>query len=258
MNRLVDWRGVEFDIELLDIQQLNDRLFEGQFDVAKTSFHAAFAVGGPKPLFCLAVQRSGLGSDRCCWQARRTTNRPTRSKLCFAPENTRPLRYFFQLFYPRTARIEHCVFSDIMPRLQSDAADFGVCIHEGRFTWQQQGLHLVEDLGTRWESETQSPLPLGGLVARRSLDDEIVARVQAVVHESLLFSLADPKAALPSMRKYAQEFDDDVLMQHVHLYVNDWTVDLAAEGRQSLTTLSQMAQSVGIGSPANELEVWSE
>jgi 1,4-dihydroxy-6-naphthoate synthase len=105
---------------------------------------------------------------------------------------------------------------------------------------------LVEDLGTRWESETRCPLPLGGILAATQLGEDLLMMVQAVIHDSLLYSLANRACALPTMRKYAQEFDDRVIMQHVDLYVNDWTVDLGDIGRDSLRELSKRAQSIGL------------
>jgi 1,4-dihydroxy-6-naphthoate synthase len=159
------------------------------------------------------------------------------------------------LFYGETTRVEQVVFSDIMPRLVRGEADFGVCIHEGRFTWQQHGLTLIDDLGSRWENETGSPLPLGGLVASRGLGPEVTATVQEVIHDSLQYARRQPAAALPTMRRYAQELGDDVLMQHVELYVNDWTVDLGEGGRQALATLSKWAAAAGIGS-GQPLEVF--
>ena len=245
MNREVDWRGLEFDIALMDIQELNDRLFAGELDVAKTSFHAAVlladrygvlqsgsALGfGVGPLL-LSRANGLLPSDS------------TQLTLCPGEHTTAAL--LFKLFYGGTTRVEQVVFSEIMPALKSGEADFGVCIHEGRFTWQDQGLGLVEDLGVRWERETNCPLPLGGLVAAKTLERETVCRVQGVVRDSLEFALADPAIALPSMRKYAQEFDDDVLMKHVELYVNDWTVELGEVGRAALETLAQRAAKVGV------------
>ena len=148
----------------------------------------------------------------------------------------------FHLFYHRATRVEHVVFSDVMPRLRDGSADFGVCIHEGRFTWQDEGLSLVEDSGTRWEREMRVPLPLGGLLARRTLREAQLAAVQAIVQESLQLAIADPASALPQMRRHAQAFDDQVLMQHVDLYVNDWTVDLGQPGRRALAALSPRRQ----------------
>jgi 1,4-dihydroxy-6-naphthoate synthase len=155
--------------------------------------------------------------------------------------------FLFSLFHPQSTRVEQVVFSDIMPRLEQRSADFGVCIHEGRFTWRERGLHLVEDLGTRWETETGSPLPLGGIVARRTLSHDVIAAVQQAIHESLMLALAAPESALPTMRAHAQEFDDRVLMQHVDLYVNKWTRDLGEVGGRALAEFSARAAAAGFG-----------
>ena len=182
--------------------------------------------------------------------------RPTRpDQLTLCPGRHTTAALLFALFFPQTTPVEHVVFSEIMPRLRAHTADFGVCIHEGRFTWQQQGLWLVEDLGARWESETGCPLPLGGIVANRRLPHETITTVQQVIYESLLFARADRNAALPTMRAHAQEFDDRVLMQHVDLYVNDWTVDIGVVGSQALAELSARAASVGLGK-GGRLEVF--
>jgi len=144
-----------------------------------------------------------------------------------------------------------------MPDLKRGKADFGVCIHEGRFTWQNEGLGLVEDLGTRWEQETSCPLPLGGIVARRTLSPDKIATVQAVIHDSLQIALSDPGLALPTMRAHAQEFDDAVLMQHVKLYVNDWTINLGDVGKNALSQLSRRARAIGlVAADGPELEIF--
>jgi len=257
MDRQVDWRGLEFQIELLDIQALNDRLFLGDFDVAKTSFHAALLLADKTVVLPSGSAIGfGVGPLLLAAQPDSTPIAPDQVALCPGKHTTAAL--LFRLFYANTARVEHSVFSEIMPRLQNGTADFGVCIHEGRFTWREAGLSLVEDLGTRWEAETKSPLPLGGLVAARSLPDDTISRVQQVISDSIEFGLGDRDATLPTMRKYAQEFDDKVLMQHVDLYVNQWTRELGEPGAAALDKLSQMAKEIGLqardGSP---LQIWN-
>ena len=111
------------------------------------------------------------------------------------------------------------------------------------------------DLGTRWEMETACPLPLGGIVASRQLPAETIAVVQRVIHDSLALALHDRDAALPTMRTHAQEFDDRVLMQHVDLYVNDWTIDLGPTGARALDELSARAASLGLA--GGRLEVFA-
>ncbi len=264
MTRAVDWRGLDFEIELIDIQQLNERLFNAEFDVAKTSFHAAAlladkttvlpsgsALGfGVGPLLLSAVSNSPAPAELVS-----SSSGAPRVTLCPGEHTTATL--LFKLFHADTAEIRHVVFSEIMPMLQRGEADFGVCIHEGRFTWEQNGLGMIEDLGVRWESETNLPLPLGGIVAQRTLPTSTIAAVQEVIHESLEYGLANRDETMPTMRKYAQEFDDDVLLQHVELYVNKWTIDLGETGRAALGELSSRAEQVGLNPAGSRLEVFS-
>lgn len=245
LTRAVDWRGLDFQVELLDVETLNERMLVGDFDVCKASFHAALLASDS-----VVVLRSGsalgFGVGPLLLAAEPKT-RPTHAgQLTLCPGKYTTAALLFELFHPRSTRVEHVVFSEIMPRLEARTADFGVCIHEGRFTWEAHGLARVEDLGTRWESATGCPLPLGGIVARRRLPAATIAAVQGVIRDSLALALRDRAAALPTMRKHAQEFDDRVLMQHVDLYVNDWTLDLGANGTQALDELSARACAIGI------------
>ena len=254
LTRAVDWRGLDFQVELLDVETLNERLLAGDFDVCKASFHAALlAAGDVVVLPSGSALGFGVGPLLLAAEPGTRPTHPGQRTLCPGRHTTAAL--LFDLFYPRSSRVEHVVFSAIMSRLQARTADFGVCIHEGRFTWQAQGLALVEDLGTRWETETGSPLPLGGIVASRRLPDTTIAAVQGVIHDSLLLAWRDRAAPLPTMRQHAQEFDDDVLMQHVDLYVNDWTLELGATGAQALDELSARAAAVGRG--GGRLEVFA-
>jgi 1,4-dihydroxy-6-naphthoate synthase len=244
MTRAVDWRGLDFRIELLDVETLNERLLAGDFDVCKASFHAALrAAADLVVLPSGSALGFGVGPLLLATAADARPTHPGQLTLCPGRHTTAAL--LFDLFHPRSSRVEHVVFSDIMPRLEARTADFGVCIHEGRFTWEARGLALVEDLGTRWETDTGCPLPLGGIVASRRLPAATIAAVQRVVHDSLTLALGNRDAALPTMRRHAQEFDDKVLMQHVDLYVNDWTLDLGPTGKRALDALSARAASVG-------------
>lgn len=245
MTQAVDWRGLQFEVELIDIQQLNDRLLDGDFDVAKSSFHAALLLADQTVVLpsCSAL---GFGVGPLLLAARANELPVSVQQRTLIPGKHTTAALLFALFYPDTTTVEQSVFSEIMPRLRNRTADFGVCIHEGRFTWQNEGLSLVEDLGTRWERETHCPLPLGGIVARRSLEPEVTRKVQSVIYDSLQLALSNPNIALPTMRRYAQEFDDSVLMRHVELYVNEWTVNLGEIGRRSLEELSKRAIAIGL------------
>ncbi len=260
LEKRVDFRDLEFEVELLDVQQLNEALFEGDFDVAKASFHAALLLS--EELGVLASGSAlgfGVGplllSARPGMQPGANDYRQNGRVLCPGRHTTAALLY--QLFHPREGNIEHVVFSDIMPALQAGEADFGVCIHEGRFTREQHGLGFVEDLGETWERHTNAPLPLGGILARRSLGEETLKTIQAVIRDSLEYGLQNRQATLPTMKRYAQELEEDVVFAHVDLYVNKWTLDLGSEGRHSLQQLGQQARQVGlIPADQRDLEIF--
>lgn len=252
LEKKIDLEGLEFETELLDVQELNERLLRGDFDVAKASFHAALlmtdelgvlpagsALGfGVGPLL-LAAEPSRLPSDQF------QVGESSRKSITLCPGEHTTATLLFKLFY-NAGEIRQVIFSEIMPALKEKRADFGVCIHEGRFTWKEQGLALVEDLGTRWEKETQSPLPLGGILARYRLGDVKLKKVARVVRRSIEYGLANRQETVVTMRHYAQEFNDEVLFAHVDLYVNQWTVELGDEGTRALDELYRHAVRVGL------------
>ncbi|MFN7843453.1 MAG: menaquinone biosynthesis family protein [Pirellula sp.] len=245
LERKVDWRGLDFDIQLLDIQTLNEELLAKRLDVAKTSFHAALYLTQDYGVFP-SGSALGYGVGPLLLSAKAGTTPIDSSKLTICPGEHTTATLLFHLFYPNTTRLNHVVFSEIMPLLKKGAADFGVCIHEGRFTWQSEGLSLVEDLGSRWEKATHCPLPLGGIIGAWHLGRDVLETVQAVIHESLVYGLDHPSETLPTMRRFAQEFDDSVLMKHVDLYVNDWTRELGEVGERALDELSNRAFEIGL------------
>ena len=245
MHKKVDSQGLDFQIELLDIQQLNDRAFQGDLDIAKVSFHAALLLA-ERVLVLPSGSALGFGVGPLLLSSKHNDRPTNASQRTLCPGRHTTATLLFQLFYPESTRLEHVVFSEIMPRLKSLDADFGVCIHEGRFTWQNEGLFLVEDLGTRWEAETHCPLPLGGIVGARDLGIDVLKAVQNVVQDSLNYGIAHREETLSTMRHYAQEFDDAVLMQHVDLYVNDWTINLGEVGQAALQELSYRSKQIGL------------
>jgi 1,4-dihydroxy-6-naphthoate synthase len=246
--------GLEFQIELCDVQELNERLLRNEFDVAKASFHAALllshrygvlscgsAIGfGVGPL--LLAAQPGLQPQQSL-----SLNDPIENwqSIVLCPGELTTATLLYRLFYPQLGQIHQVVFSEIMPALQEQRAGFGVCIHEGRFTWQEQGLSCVEDLGTRWERETQHPLPLGGILASFELGSDGLAKVHSAIYQSIQYGLTHREETLSSMRRWAQEFSDEVLFAHVDLYVNPWTVDLGDIGKSALDELFRRAVDVG-------------
>ena len=139
-------------------------------------------------------------------------------------------------------------YDDIMPAVLDGRVDAGVVIHESRFTYAGLGLHLAFDFGTWWEKLTGLPLPLGVMVARRDLDDAVVAEAERTLAASLarawkLFEQpADPenRELWEYLRHHAIELDDTTMAAHIDLYVNEYSADLGAEGHAALERFSSL------------------
>jgi len=239
-------RGFEVALELHDIQALNAGFAEGRFDAAKVSFAAALAWGASSVVLRagsalgfgvgpLLLARRGAPALKAGDGAIRV--------LCPGEHTTAHLLY--RLFHGDVGRVEHLVFSEILVALERGDADYGVCIHEGRFTYARHGLTLVEDLGATWESRMRAPLPLGGIVARKSLGAAVIDELDAAIRASLDLARAEPDAALATMRQHARELDDAVIRAHVDLYVNEWTRELGPVGTNALRVLSRAARESG-------------
>jgi len=271
LKNKIDLGGLSFEVELLDIQQLNDGLFAGRFDFAKASFHAA-ALLAHQTFVLPSGSALGFGVGPLLLAAKENTcpnqwpvnvvETGTTAATTLCPGQHTTANMLFQMFYHKAIAqqrsvVHHALFSDIMPALQAGTADFGVCIHEGRFTWQQQGLAKVADLGEIWEQKTNCPLPLGGILARRKQPRETIAAVQQLVRQSVEYGLANREETLVTMREHAQELADAVLFGHVDLYVNQWTVELGTAGTHALAELSRLAKACGlVSSNLPNLEVW--
>ena len=251
LEEKVNRRGLDFQVELLDVEELNQRLFAGDFDVAKASFHAALRLAGN--IVVLPVGSAlGFGVGPLLLAALPRTHP---RQAVHTGQTTATLLY--RLFHHGEGTLEQAVFSAIMPALTSHTADFGVCIHEGRFTWREHGLALVEDLGHVWEQETDTPLPLGGILARPQLGRSTIETVIRVLADSLAYALAHRDETVSTMRRYAQELTTDVMFKHVDLYVNQWTTELGPTGRRALDMLGRKATEVGIiSTDAPSLEVF--
>ena len=239
--------GLELEFELLDIEELNLGLLGGRFDVAKGSF--ALALERAAELVTLPVG-SALGrGNGPLLLARAPGVRPGPGRRVLSPGRHTTANLLLHLFHGealREAELEQVVFSAIQPALLAGSADLGACIHEGRFTWEAQGLDLVEDLGARWEADTGAMLPLGGLFARRHLSKRTRTLLTAALRASLEYGYAHREAALSTMRRYAQEQTDAVLWSHVELYVTRCTRDVGPEGRRALEALGERARAAGL------------
>jgi len=235
VNGRLDTGGLRFEVVLADVQTLNEWALAGRLDVSKISY-------GVLPLvtrdYVLLGSGGALGRGVGPLLVARPDRpfRPETATVAIPGEHT-TAHLLFSLAYPQVAHKRFVVFSEIEEAVRSGAVDAGVIIHESRFTYEAKGLVKLLDLGEHWEARTASPIPLGGIVARRSLGAPLAREVERLVRRSVEQALAARPAITEYVRRHAQEMDEAVMRQHVDLYVNDFSVDLGEGGRRAVRGL---------------------
>lgn len=215
---------------LADVETLNNWAMDGaRLDVTKISFHALGHV-----LDDYVLLRAGGALGRGCGPLL-VAREPLPGLDLAGKRIAIPGRYttaamLLRLFSRADYELVPMSFETIMPCVARGEADCGVIIHESRFTYPQHDLICLQDLGAWWEAATGHPIPLGGIVARRSLGRELLLRIESCIRQSVRLALADAGPSRSYIKKYAQELDDQVIAGHIGLYVNNFSEDLGEQG----------------------------
>jgi len=239
VNGRVETGGLRFEPVLEDVQTLNQWALEGRLDVTKISY-------GVLPLvakdYLLLDSGGALGrgvGPLLVARPDRADLQPEKATVAIPGEHT-TANLLFSLAYPQVARKRYMLFSEIEEAVRSGVVDAGVIIHEGRFTYQAKGLVKLRDLGEHWEEETGSPVPLGGIVARRSLGEQVARDVDRLIRKSVEQALGAYPLITDYVKRHAQEMDEAVMRQHVDLYVNDFSVGMGEGGRSAVRKLLEV------------------
>jgi 1,4-dihydroxy-6-naphthoate synthase len=238
-----------------DIDTLNRIALAGEPDVVKISFHAfghlrerygLLRSGGALGRGCgpLVVARSALEA----WEL------GLAGRTVAIPGQLTTAALLLRLFAPDLsgANIVVLPFYEIMPAVCSGRVDAGVIIHESRFTYQRHGLVRIVDLGEWWERETGQAIPLGGIAMRRDLGDDLIRRTERTLTASVDYAHAHPEHVWPTIRRHAQEMEDEIMRQHIALYVNDFTRDYGTEGEAAIRYLLDRAETLEIVPRSNQ------
>jgi 1,4-dihydroxy-6-naphthoate synthase len=230
-----------------DIDTLNRIALAGEPDVVKVSFHA---YGHLRERYCLLRSGGALGRGCGPLVVARTSfaEKALAGKTVAIPGTLTTAALLVRLFAPalRDANITVMPFDKIMPAVCNEQVDAGVIIHESRFTYQRHGLTQIVDLGAWWERETAHAIPLGGIAMRRDLGDDLIRRTERALTASVDYAHTHPEHVWPTIRRHAQEMEDDVMRQHIALYVNDFTRDYGEEGEAAIRHLLKTAEALGI------------
>lgn len=238
--------GLSFAPPLLeDVESLNAWARVGRLDVSKISFHA---LGHVLDRYTLLTSGAALG--RACGplliSADHAKPAHIRDWRIAIPGKMTTAALLLRLYQPECRQLEVLRFDQIIEAVASGRVDAGVIIHESRFTYQEQGLHCVQDLGAWWEEQTSLPIPLGCIVARSSLPESLREEISAAIRASIVWADTHPEEAQAYIRQHAQEMDPAVMLSHIRLYVNDFSKDLGQEGLRAVDELLRRGSAIGL------------
>ena len=259
-NRRIDLEGLEFSIQMADVETLNKSAFAGTADITKLSYHAyAHCTHN----YVMLDAGSALG--RNCGPLLIANRAIPREQLVAGnlsiaiPGKFTTANLLLGLAFPQAQNKTELVFSAIESALLADQYDAGLIIHENRFTYEAKGLKKLIDLGEFWEQETGAPLPLGGIVINRSMPDDVKRRVNRVLRRSVEYAFAHRDASRDFVRANAQEMSEEVMYQHIDLYVNQYSIDLGEEGKRAVELLFERGKATGnIPDPKDNLFLSAE
>jgi 1,4-dihydroxy-6-naphthoate synthase len=218
-----------YQLALDDVEALNRRAENGEFDVTKISV-AAYGRIRDRYALLRAGGAAGFGVGPLLVAA---APREPGGRIAVPGERTTAALLLRLLGDFETIPMRFDLIEDAVLRGE---ADCGVLIHEGRFTYESKGLVRLADLGEVWEERMQCPLPLGAIAIRRELGPEVARRIDGEVRESLRRAWERPDECADFVRRHAQEMSPDVIRSHIDLYVNDYTLDLDEAAVERLVT----------------------
>lgn len=244
VNQKIDTADIRFNVYLEDVQTLNEWALAGKMDFTKVSY-------GVWPKISHAYQLLNSGSALGKGVGPLLITKPSHSNhdskfsseavnamtIAIPGENT-TAHLLFCLAYPKATKKVFKVFHEIETAVLNGEVDAGVIIHENRFTYEAKGLIKIIDLGDYWEQTYQMPIPLGGIVAKKTIEPASIQQIDGYIKQSIEYAFANYPTIAPYVRAHAQEMSEAVMLQHINLYVNQFSLDLGTAGHAAVEKLT--------------------
>lgn len=238
LNNKIDSEGLEFEYILEDVETLNKMAQSATLDVSKVSYGAVTQLipnyyildaGGAlgKGVGPLLISNKMLALDAA----------ETNGISVILPGINTTAHLLFSMAFPHIKNKSFLPFNEIEDAVLSGKSDMGVIIHENRFTYASKGLFKLADLGDLWESKTNLPIPLGGILSRRKFDNSLNQKINRVIRRSLSFAFENIKTLPAFVKDNAQEMNEDVMRKHINLYVNEFSLGLGIAGKSAVVKL---------------------
>ena len=231
--------------ELHDVETLNQMAFQEILEASKLSFFAWLKVRAHYRLLA-SGGALGYGCGPLVIARKPLTLADMNHCRIVLPGQWTTAHMLFRLWAPRAEQRFFVPYDRIFQILQAGEADCGVIIHESRFTFEQAGFYAVQDLGGWWETQTGLPIPLGCIAVHARVGAQGADLLDRLIRQSIALARQNPQAAMPYIRRHAQEMTGEVLQAHIQAFVNEFSSDLGLSGREAVRVLEAKARQAGI------------
>lgn len=239
VNKKIDTGDLSFDVVLEDVETLNQWTLEGKLDITKLSFPAFFrATDNYVLLNAGSALGKGVGPLLVSKKEDNMDASAVAQSIIALPGINTTANLLFSFAYPNAKQKQFMLFSAIEDAVVNAQTDLGVIIHENRFTYRQKGLHKVTDLGEYWEQQMHIPIPLGGIAIKRNIDRAVALQVDQLIRKSLDHAFANYPFITDYVKQHSQAMQEEVMRQHIDLYVNNYSLDLGEEGKKAIEVLA--------------------
>ncbi len=260
VNKKIDTEDLEFEVVLEDVETLNQWALAGKLDITKLSFPAFFQSADTYVLLNTgSALGQGVGPLLISNENSAIRNEEVENYLIALPGKYTTANLLFNFAFPdaknktfmRFDKIEDFVLAGSSETPLSEgivgARVLGVIIHENRFTYREKGLHKVLDLGEYWESNMKLPIPLGGIAISQDIKRSVAEKVDRLIRKSVEFAFSNYPLITDYVRQHSQTMSEDVMRQHIDLYVNNYSLDLGEEGKKAIKKLQQVFTDINPG-----------
>jgi 1,4-dihydroxy-6-naphthoate synthase len=250
VNHKIDTKGYDFKLHLEDVQTLNEWALQGKLPYSKISYgvwpkiknqyqllESGGALGkGVGPLLIYKEDKINL------------SGKPDEKTMRVAiPGMDTTAHLLFSLAFPDVKNKVFLVFNEIEEAVLSGMVDAGVIIHENRFTYADKRLSKWIDLGHYFETSFNAPIPLGGIIARKDQPQDEINMMDVLIQESVQFAFNNNYEQLSEfVTSHAQEMSEQVMRQHIDLYVNDYSIQMGEVGKNAIAKLEEVYNQLGL------------
>ena len=233
VNKKIDTGDFTFTIRLEDVETLNELAKKEALDFTKISY-GVLPLVSEKYVVLNSGSALGKGVGPLLISKKPVDFNDVENYTIAIPGENTTAHLLFSQAFPNAKNKVFKRYDEIENWVLNSENTLGVIIHENRFTYMERGLYKIVDLGNYWEEKTGLPIPLGGIVGRRTIDEQTLMKVDALIKESMEYAFENYPLITDYVKQHSQEMEPDVMKKHIDLYVNKFSINLGKEGRNAV------------------------